>query len=364
MQHVDIAPVPITALRLLESQESNNSSSDDDDEAYETTDESDNQAYIEHMRKIKTPWLLIHEEGSQLRFPTSADINPATNEPFGVIYAENSQNAAIQAELMCGICLGIMIEPLTLASCGHTFCTNCLDGSEHNRVTRCPNCREAYASTELRTVTALQNILSTMAVCCPVNCGWISDLAKCEAHLEKECPRRQLQCTVSNRCTAELFNTNIAEHVANECGYRRVRAACCGIRVRTMDFAKHPSRCRHRIVLCSMGPLCEWKGRVKDQSEHVCPYTYVRCTIPGCRVYLRRHEMEAHLSCRSDGSRDKHKELLATNWVKIQSDLDEASARFDTAKRRARQFAVVERDFKLACKRALGSVVDATEDDS
>ncbi|XP_066091633.1 E3 ubiquitin-protein ligase TRIM65 isoform X1 [Saccopteryx bilineata] len=65
-------------------------------------------------------------------------------------------------KLMCAICLGLYLDPVTLP-CGHSFCGTCIRNWLSTRVKECPECREAFPdSAELRRNVALSAVLEVV----------------------------------------------------------------------------------------------------------------------------------------------------------------------------------------------------------
>ncbi|CAM4653085.1 unnamed protein product [Lepidochelys olivacea] len=68
----------------------------------------------------------------------------------------------IQDEAICSICLGYLMEPVTVA-CGHNFCRACLTqySEEKGTGTRltCPQCRARFQKREFQINTQLNNII-------------------------------------------------------------------------------------------------------------------------------------------------------------------------------------------------------------
>jgi Lon protease-like protein len=72
--------------------------------------------------------------------------------------------AALRAELECFICLNLLCDPVTLPTCGHSFCRNCLVKSLEKARRNCPVCR---AATTIDGETApvnvvLRNVIETV----------------------------------------------------------------------------------------------------------------------------------------------------------------------------------------------------------
>ncbi|KAM8786932.1 E3 ubiquitin-protein ligase TRIM65 [Rhynchonycteris naso] len=66
-------------------------------------------------------------------------------------------------KLVCAICLGLYLDPVTLP-CGHSFCGTCIRNWWSTRVKECPECREAFPdAAELRRNVALSDVLEVVS---------------------------------------------------------------------------------------------------------------------------------------------------------------------------------------------------------
>lgn len=80
-----------------------------------------------------------------------------TTKLFDLSLSRNSEEVSLR-DLICPICRGILIEPVTLP-CTHNLCLRCLKGTfEHNSLS-CPLCRVRVGSW-LRTATKSETLVN------------------------------------------------------------------------------------------------------------------------------------------------------------------------------------------------------------
>ena len=125
--------------------------------------------------------------------------------------------------LRCAICLDIFQNPVSLLSCSHTFCSECLSSSiaSASKAPCCPECRapidEDDPAKGLHQVRVIESTINNLHVrcknaylddeCnaedyCPNACGWTGPLSQWKLHAARECKVEIVQCQVcSHRCT-------------------------------------------------------------------------------------------------------------------------------------------------------------------
>ncbi|KAJ3193102.1 TNF receptor-associated factor 4 [Irineochytrium annulatum] len=92
------------------------------------------------------------------------------------------------ANLLCPICLSLLRDPLTLAPCGHTFCSSCLTAAFESTGRRCPLDRIRPTHPSVPCVV-LRNLIRELDCRCCIGkkeseeCGWTGSLADHRVHL-------------------------------------------------------------------------------------------------------------------------------------------------------------------------------------
>lgn len=101
--------------------------------------------------RVKTQWRLDVERGKM------ATYLKRTSKLFDLTLPQASFEMNLR-DLMCPVCRGILIEPVTLP-CTHNLCLRCLKGTfEHNSLS-CPLCRVRVGSW-LRTATKSESLVN------------------------------------------------------------------------------------------------------------------------------------------------------------------------------------------------------------
>ncbi|XP_076368626.1 E3 ubiquitin-protein ligase NRDP1-like [Tachypleus tridentatus] len=108
-------------------------------------------------------------------------------------------HGAVDEELICPICSGVLEEPLQAPQCEHAFCRTCI----HEWLTRqqmCPVDRTPITTLQLKCVPRiLRNLLSRLLISCDnssFGCTAVVKLDRLASHLEgcEHNPRRPVQC--------------------------------------------------------------------------------------------------------------------------------------------------------------------------
>ena len=113
--------------------------------------------------------------------------------------------------LICTICLGVYHNPVTITSCGHTFCVSCLYElilKSDTSSSRCPECRSTIS--EVIVSFAVKSFVQNQRIRCPqrilknLPCEWQDKLELVEAHLRYDC-KEQLHRSLLKGYPRELF---------------------------------------------------------------------------------------------------------------------------------------------------------------
>jgi len=142
-------------------------------------------------------------------------------------------------DLDCPICLGVINLPVTLATCGHAFCRQCLEDSL-SRDRRCPLCRATVPGLpgdpvrpHVRHSQLLEDLLRVRAVVCPnEGCGITVSRDNLEAHVQA-CPRTVSECPL-----AEFGCPFVGNKAAREA---HLESGGCSVKP-IEAFARHISR--------------------------------------------------------------------------------------------------------------------------
>ena len=184
-------------------------------------------------------------------------------------------------DLDCSICLGVINRPVTLATCDHAFCRQCLEESL-SRDRRCPLCRTTVPGLlgdpvvrYVRHSRRLEDLLRVRAVVCPnEGCGITVSRDNLEAHVQacpltvSECPLAEFGCPfVGNKAARE------AHLESGGCSVKPIEA-----------FARHISRrvdsqnARQNEDAASRMAICRETARLNKelQDENYLLRNYIR----------------------------------------------------------------------------------------
>ena len=245
--------------------------------------------------------------------------------------------------LVCKICLFPSRDPYLSVCCGHNFCKSCLDGVKKAATTIqyvCPMCRSKDefntvpnkgADRDVRSlhvfctnmdrgckwqgeVNNLNNHLNNNNGClfetgyCPYECGKVFERRYMAVHLQKECPRRKVNCQY---CGIQGEYQFIEQTHIQECP--KVSIACpnnCTVKgVRREDMEAHKKECPLEMVQCSYNFVgCEERMMRKDLMTHFQSYIgkHLDLTIRNARI------QQQHINDLTETVSISRKELLTT----------------------------------------------------
>ena len=132
----------------------------------------------------------------------------------------------------CPICLQIMLKDISLTSCGHHFCTSCIERIHG----ACPECRTTPY--QIFPDANRQRIISGLQVYCSNKkdgCTWKGELKNLSGHINKdervgECQFEVVKCHYWNGllCSAKMKRADLAKHEENRCQRRPYTCQYCG----------------------------------------------------------------------------------------------------------------------------------------
>ena len=171
--------------------------------------------------------------------------------------------------LQCPVCFEIVLEPVQ-TSCGHLFCTRCVEG-----VATCPVCRERFTSMPDHFNNRRVRSLRVKCPCTANGCKWVGDLG------------------------------DVGDHEAAQCEFQLKPCPYCDFTtIQKVKLQKHLVMCDSHTFPCPNG--CGAAPSRKDLDRHLdeCPEQLVHCKflILGCDVELPRKAMECHIATAEEHS--------------------------------------------------------------
>ena len=199
-------------------------------------------------------------------------------------------------DVVCPICLDIVVEPHLLTCCGQHLCKGCskdLIGSP------CPLCRDiSHQIVPDRYFE--RNILNCLPVCCEKfeeGCKWEGELGARAKHMatcpcvEENCP---YQCDA--KCMRKSLNIHklLCQRRPHQCWY-------CGYESTYADVTKvHLPLCDKAPVLCPnecAGETTITREALPNHIEKECPLQMVPCEFSNvCHVTMPRKDLPQHLT--------------------------------------------------------------------
>ena len=134
----------------------------------------------------------------------------------------------------------LMLEPIILPDCGHTFCKTCISRVQQNPTTsHCPLCKKPiWSSTQLKTNFTLKKLVEKIEVkCTACNERGSSIKRKDEPTHKEECLYAVISC---EQCHQNTTVANKELHLEKTCIRGEIR---CPLKCR-----KRPRRCGHKAL--------------------------------------------------------------------------------------------------------------------
>lgn len=191
---------------------------------------------------------------------TDNDLETPLDELMGV-----SMDKDLRASLECPSCKDLLVEPVLLTGCGHTFCSECL--SNHlKRIKTCPVCR----------------------VACPPN-----PVIPCYSV-------REILTRVRRKCRrCESLYLGLPESHLSECPMAPV---CVGCRIPVFDLKLHHPKCVDMFECCQgyyakRDDTLDWETetelRKHRHPEGTCPSRWISCPH-GCGTNFKPGQLLCH----------------------------------------------------------------------
>lgn len=159
--------------------------------------------------------------------------------------------------LQCPICLQIMLQPIYLKTCQHTFCEPCFEHLFTNKEGKvpCPNCRAEVSKTDKTNSITHQVLLDLLECRCPSKeCTWKGHYKNVEDHLKNWCYWLFL-CECGIVCKKESKHKEI-------CPLNMMSCVCGSTLVRKELDRHRQTKCPEEEILCTHHDQgCNWSGK-------------------------------------------------------------------------------------------------------
>lgn len=114
----------------------------------------------------------------------------------------------------------VMLEPVILPECGHTYCKSCATRVTNTGPKHCPNCRTPIKSAMITNFTVKTLVLKIRATC--NRCQTVEEL---ESLLIHRCPEEELNCS-NNGCNEKYKRKDKRAHT-DVCQYEIIKCHQC-----------------------------------------------------------------------------------------------------------------------------------------
>jgi len=231
----------------------------------------------------------------------------------------------VAEELKCGICMDVMVTPVTVCGENHVFCETCI--TEWKSHGSCPQCRRPLR--EFTPLRLAQNLIHKSHVYCDhhssgwwqpsikknkrrktgsppppsgaTGCEWVGELTNLPSHL-KECGYVKVFCPHDGCPRSEekpsaiptILRRELKQH-CETCLFRLYPCDYCHVLIAYNQKDDHLSNnCQEYEIKCEN--KCGVSMKRKDYTSHLCPQQIIPCEFApyGCQVIMMRKEMETH----------------------------------------------------------------------
>ena len=242
-----------------------------------------------------------------------------------------------EISIECPICLQIMLKDISLTSCGHHFCTLCIERIHG----ACPTCRAT--SYQIFPDADRQRYIRGLQVYCSNKkdgCTWKGELKNLSGHINKDkrdgdCQFQVVKChyyedfSSRGHCTVKKKRADLANHEENECQRRPYTCLYCWDEDTYSEITGyHYNRCPGYPVTCPN--KCDPKKTMprKGVDAHIknaCPLEPVACELcwAGCSTRPQRKDIEQHIT----SNQIQHLTLLAKACGELNKACEDLSIR-------------------------------------
>ena len=209
-----------------------------------------------------------------------------------------------EISIECPICLQIMLKDISLTSCGHHFCTSCIERIHGP----CPECRTTPY--QIFPDADRQRYIRGLQVYCSnkkYGCTWKGELKNLSGHINKgkregDCQFEVVKCRYWSGliCYVKKKRADLANHEENECPKRPYTCQYCGDKsTYSVITSDHYRLCLKYPVPCPNE--CDPRKTMprEDVDAHIkyCPRQRVACELcwAGCSTRPQRKDIAQHM---------------------------------------------------------------------
>ena len=183
--------------------------------------------------------------------------------------------------LICSVCHSLSKKPVSCGECEKTFCSVCID-SHISKNKNCPDCGKDFKKTNMK---LLNQLIETISISCPSECGKIINYNQICDHLSKLCEKtiKSFTC-IQCDSTLEAYGENdqrLRSHLES-CNHSNLNCVFCDSLLKRQDLALHMETCSKKIMVCN---LCTTTYPAETDLAHKSYY----CDIS--KSYLKIKEM-------------------------------------------------------------------------
>ncbi|XP_027055610.1 TNF receptor-associated factor 3-like, partial [Pocillopora damicornis] len=225
----------------------------------------------------------------------------------------------VDERLNCPICKKVFDEPWQ-TTCGHRFCSDCLERLLGQENPRCPIEGESISRQQsFRDKCCEREVLNLRCFCRFNNkgCDWKGELRYLKAH-EDSCQNGNVKCQA---CGETVERRQLTVHREQDCINRAVACTYCGGEVRHSYMKEHLNVCLKFPIQCFLN--CGEEGIPRDmmeehvstrclKAEHLCPFSFHGCEFKGTKQTIDQHvaeNIESHLEIMNYSSNECNEKL-------------------------------------------------------
>ncbi|XP_070582254.1 TNF receptor-associated factor 2-like [Ptychodera flava] len=220
-------------------------------------------------------------------------------------YSKSIFSQGLQSKFLCTPCSKVLRDPIQ-THCGHRYCHRCLEEyiESSDRVT-CEACNQEDNKETILSIqesnrdrAILRELNSCKVHCQNEGCTWNGLYKEYDTEHQSSCLFAIIGC-IHSECGISLRRENLAEHLDNECLFRRIKCQFCSEEVTYKELKVHQSRCPKRPITCQ---YCREDVSGEKMTSHLdietgdCPKKPVPCNFRdvGCNELIEKDKVKDH----------------------------------------------------------------------